>query len=119
MQLVLSEKTVQSWDNERRYAYLRAPEEHFPPEPYYYDLQGWSVIGRMENLRELRICEICVEDFSFLTECKNLRTLSLYNTNFTDCRLLLKLPKLKYIDLRSCRLIHKEVLKKLHVECEL
>ncbi len=119
LQLILSEKTVQSWDDKRRYAYLRAPEEHFPPEPYYYDLRGWSAIGRMENLRELRICEICVEDFSFLTECKNLRTLSLYNTNFTDCRLLLKLPKLKYIDLRSCRLIHKEVLKKLHVECEL
>lgn len=119
LQLVLSEKTVQSWDDERRYAYLRAPEEHFPPEPYYYDLRGWSAIGRMENLRELRICEICVEDFSFLTECKNLQTLSLYNTNFTDCRLLLKLPKLKYVDLRSCRLIHKEVLKKLHAECEL
>lgn len=119
LQLVLSEKTVQSWDDERRYAYLRAPEEHFPPEPYYYDLWGWSAIGRMENLRELRICEICVEDFSFLTECKNLRTLSLYNTNFTDCRLLLKLPKLKYVDLRFCSLIHKEVLKKLHAECEL
>lgn len=119
LQLVLSEKTVQSWDDERRYAYLRAPEEHFPPEPYYYDLRGWSAIGRMENLRELRICEICVEDFSFLTGCKNLQTLSLYNTNFTDCRLLLKLPKLKYVDLRSCRLIHKEVLKKLHAECEL
>lgn len=119
LQLVLSEKTVQSWDDERRCAYLRAPEEHFPPEPYYYDLRGWSAIGRMENLRELRICEICVEDFSFLTECKNLRTLSLYNTNFTDCRLLLKLPKLKYVDLRSCRLIHKEVLEKLHAECEL
>lgn len=93
--------------------------EQFPPEPYYYDLQGWSAIGCMENLRELRICEICVEDFSFLTECKNLRTLSLYNTNFTDCRLLLKLPELKYVDLRSCRLIHKEALKKLHAECEL
>ena len=119
LQLVLSEKTVQSWDDERRYAYLRAPEEHFPPEPYYYDLRGWSVIGRMENLRELRICEICVEDFSFLTECKNLRTLSLYNTNFTDCRLLRELPKLKYVDLRFCRLIHKEVLKKLHADCEL
>ena len=119
LQLILSEKTVQSWDDKRRYAYLRAPEEHFPPEPYYYDLRGWSAIGRMENLRELRICEICVEDFSFLTECKNLRTLSLYNTNFTDCRLLLKLPKLKYVDLRFCRLIHKEVLKKLHAECEL
>ncbi len=119
LQLVLSEKTVQSWDDERRYAYLRAPEEHFPPEPYYYHLQGWSAIGCMENLRELRICEICVEDFSFLTECKNLRSLSLYNTNFTDCRLLLKLPKLKYVDLRSCRLTHKEVLKKLHAECEL
>ena len=119
LQLVLSEKTVQSWDDERRYAYLRAPEEHFPPKPYYYDLRGWSAIGRMENLRELRICEICVEDFSFLTECKNLRTLSLYNTNFTDCRLLLELPKLKYVDLRSCHLIHKEVLERIHAELEL
>ncbi len=119
LHLLLSEKTVQSWDDERRYAYLRGPEEHFPPEPYYYGLQGWSAIGRMENLRELRICEICVEDFSFLAKCKNLQTLSLYNTNFTDCRLLLKLPKLKYVDLRSCRLTHKEVLKKLHAVCEL
>jgi len=119
LQLVLSEKTVQSWDNEKRLACLRAPDEHFPPEPYYYDLRGWSAIGRMENLRELRICEICVEDFSFLTECKNLRMLSLYNTNFTDCRLLLELPKLKYVDLRSCRLIHQEALKKLQAECEL
>ena len=119
LQLVLSEKTVQSWDNEKRLACLRAPDEHFPPEPYYYDLRGWAVIGGMENLRELRISEICVEDFSFLAQCKNLRTLSLYNTNFTDCRLLKGLPKLKYVDLRSCRLIHKEVLKKLHAECEL
>ncbi len=119
LQLVLSEKTVQSWEDETRCAYLRAPDEHFPPEPYYYDLRGWAVIGGMENLRELRISEICVEDFSFLAQCKNLRTLSLYNTNFTDCRLLKGLPKLKYVDLRSCRLIHKEVLKKLHAECEL
>ena len=119
LQLVLSEKTVQSWEDETRCAYLRAPDEHFPPEPYYYDLRGWAVIGGMENLRELSISEICVEDFSFLAQCKNLRTLSLYNTNFTDCRLLKELPKLKYVDLRSCRLTHKEVLKKLHAECEL
>ena len=119
IQLVLSEKTVQSWEDETRCAYLRAPDEHFPPEPYYYDLRGWAVIGGMENLRELRISEICVEDFSFLAQCKNLRTLSLYNTNFTDCRLLKELPKLRYVDLRYCRLIHKEVLKKLHAECEL
>ena len=119
LQLVLSEKTVQSWEDEARCAYLRAPDEHFPPEPYYYDLRGWAVIGGMENLRELRISEICVEDFSFLAQCKNLRTLSLYNTNFTDCRLLKGLPKLRYVDLRYCRLIHKEVLKKLHAECEL
>ena len=119
LQLVLSEKTVQSWEDETRCAYLRAPDEHFPPEPYYYDLRGWAVIGGMENLRELSISEICVEDFSFLAQCKNLRTLSLYNTNFTDCRLLKELPKLRYVDLRYCRLIHKEVLKKLHAECQL
>lgn len=119
LQLVLSEKTVQSWNDEKRRACLRAPDEHFPPKPYYYDLRGWLAIGRMQNLRELRICEICVEDFSFLTQCKNLRTLSLYNTNFTDCRLLQELPNLKYVDLRSCRLIHKEALKILRAKCEL
>ena len=119
LQLVLSEKTVQSRDDEKRRACLRAPDEHFPPKPYYYDLRGWSAIGRMQNLRELKICEICVEDFSFLTQCKNLRTLSLYNTNFTDCRLLQELPNLKYVDLRSCRLIHKEALKILRAKCEL
>jgi len=117
--LFLSEKTVSSWDDERRWAYLRAPGEHVPPAPYYFDLRDWSAIGRMVKLRELRICSICVEDFSFLAQCRELRILSLYNTNFTDCRLLLELPKLKSVDLRLCRLEHMEILKELHLECEL
>lgn len=119
LSLILSEKTVSRWDDERRQVYLRAPDEHMPPAPYYFDLRDWSVIGRMGKLQELRISSICVEDFSFLAQCKELRTLSLYNTNFTDCRLLSELPKLKKVDLRLCRLEHKEVLEQLHLECEL
>ena len=38
---------------------------------------------------------------------------SLCNTNFSDCRLLLKLPKLKKVDLSLCRLEHEDVLETL------
>ena len=105
---------VKNWSDSDRVAWLRSPEEHAPPAPYYYDLQDWSAIGRMPCLRELRMAEMCVEDFSFLTQCKELRILSLVNTNFTDCRLLLKLPNLKSVDLRLCHLIHTEMLENLH-----
>lgn len=117
--LFLNDKTVHSWDNERCHVCIRAPGEHCPPPPYYFDLSDWSAIGRMESLRHLKISEICVEDFSFLTQCKKLRTLSLYNTNFSDCRLLLELPDLRSVDLRLCHLTHQEVLNELNAECEL
>lgn len=120
LELFLRDYTVKSWNDQDRTAWLQEPEEHAPPKPYYYDLRDWSAIGQMSSLRELRIAEICVEDFSFLTACKELRTLSLYNTNFTDCRLLLDLPKLKSVDLRQCRLTHTEVLTGLFLEeCDL
>lgn len=113
LELFLRDAVVKNWSDSDRVAWLRAPEEHAPPAPYYYDLQDWSAIGRMPHLRELRMAEMCVEDFSFLTQCKELRILSLYNTNFTDCRLLLGLPKLKSVDLRNCHLTHTEVLEDL------
>ena len=120
LELLLRDYTVKTWNNQDRTAWLHEPEEHAPPKPYYYDLRDWSAIGRMTSLRELRIAEICVEDFSFLSKCKELRTLSLYNTNFTDCRLLLDLPELKSVDLRQCRLTHTEVLDGLSLEeCDL
>ena len=67
----------------------------------------------MCNLKRLVIEQLCIEDFSFLEECKNVETLSLCNTNFSDCRLLLKLPKLKKVDLSLCRLEHEDALETL------
>ena len=69
----------------------------------------------MPNLQTLRIENLIVDDFSFLSKCKNLKMLSLYNTNFTDCRMLLKLPKLEEVDLRFCSLEHEEVLQTLDI----
>lgn len=119
LRLCLNQNTVRAWDEKERRAVLRCPEIHCPPPPYYYDLHNWSAVGRMPNLRSLIIAELCVDDFSFLTQCKNIQTLSLYNTNFTDCRLLLEMPKLKTVDLRLCRLTHKEALDNLSLDCQL
>lgn len=119
LRLELSDKTVLSWDDENRRVTLRPPDEHPLPAPYYYDLHDWSAISRMSSLRDLRITTMAVEDFSFLQHCQELRTLSLYNTNFTDCRLLLALPKLKNVDLRLCRLTHTEALQNRRLNYEL
>lgn len=85
------------------------------PASFYLDPADWSIIEKMPNLQTLRIENLIVDDFSFLPKCKNLKVLSLYNTNFTDCRLLLELPKLKEADLRFCPLKHEEVLQSLDI----
>ena len=90
LRLVLEEKTVLRWHDEERWAVLRPPGDHYPRSPIYFALGDWSAIGRMPSLRSLTISGICVEDFSFLSRCKNLQTLSLYNTNFSDCRQTVK-----------------------------
>lgn len=96
--------------------YLKKPEEYgHPDRTYRYDIHDWSAIGRMKNLKVLKIEQICVEDFSFLTRCQNLQKLSLYNTNFSDCRLLQGLPKLTFVDLRYCKLEHVEALEGIEV----
>ncbi|MCI8861484.1 MAG: hypothetical protein HFI20_03225 [Lachnospiraceae bacterium] len=97
--------------------YIYPPSEYFPPEPYYYDLHDWSIIGKMAGLRTLAIENIFVDDFSFLRYCKNVRRLSLYGTNFSDCRLLLEMPNLKEADLHLCPLEHEEILDALPVSC--
>ena len=85
------------------------------PSSFYLDPADWSIIEEMPNLQTLRIENLIVDDFSFLSKCKNLKMLSLYNTNFTDCRMLLKLPKLEEVDLRFCPLEHEEVLQTLDI----
>ncbi len=110
MSLRLYHATVRHWDDEERVAEIFAPDEYPLPEPFYYSMDDWSAIGLMKNLKRLTISQICVEDFSFLTQCESLEQLSLYNTNFSDCRLLLQISKLKNADLRLCKLEHTEVL---------
>ncbi len=126
LKLVPTEKNIREWnvsilksdlrkskENGSRKIIMESPCKEFPPDPYYFDLHDWSAIRRMPNLTALIIEQICVDDFSFLASCKNVQKLSLRNTNFTDCRLLLGLPKLKSVDLRVCHLTHTEVLEDL------
>lgn len=116
--LMLDRTTVGHWDDEARTVVLLPPDEMPLPKPFYYSMEDWSAIGRMKNLKNLFIWEICVEDFSFLPKCQSLTNLYLNNTNFTDCRLLLKLPKLKQVELSLCRLEHTEVLKSAPFTCQ-
>lgn len=116
LKLQLTGNTIQS-QKVSRSAYLLPPGDHFPPEPYYFDLHDWSAIGHMPALRTLVIEKIYVDDFSFLTQCKHVQKLSLYGTNFSDCRLLLEMPHLKEADLRFCPLEHEEVLETLPLRC--
>ena len=73
--------------------------------------EDFSAIGHKDNLhtllfgtpRSMSIPAVLVQDFSFLTRCKNLKKLDLRFTNFTDCALLLQLPALKQVQLPSRR----------------
>lgn len=92
---------------------VNSPSGYRVAKPYYYDFHDWSVIGQMTKLQTLVIKGVYIDDFSFLTSCKNLRKLDLYNTNFSDCRLLLELPNLKEVNLIFCPLEHTEILQDL------
>ena len=139
LKLELNYKTALRYDGDL--VYIRPLDDHFPPEPCYYDLSDWSMIGKMANLqslyidriliddpnfwpmlaklpklRSLRIQNTQVGDFSFLPHCKELRNVSFYNTNFADCRLLLDLSKLQESDIRFCPLEHREALDGVSIE---
>ena len=136
LKVQLHYKTVREYQGDT--AYLRPPEAIPPPPPYYFDLSSWSAIGRMTalqslcieqidvedpglwpllaglpHLRNLRLRDVQVGDFSFLPACRALRSVSFYHTDFSDCRLLLNLPKLQEADLRFCPLEHREALEEL------
>lgn len=96
-------------------AYIKTPVNL--PENFYWNVHDWSVIGKMTNLSMLGIESIYIEDFSFLNECKNIRALNLSQTNFSDCRIFLKMPNLKEVWLYHCSLEHVEVLEKLNLKC--
>jgi len=132
-------KTALRYDGDL--VYIRLLDEHFPPSPCYYDLSDWSIIGKMENLQSLHIDRILIEDpnlwpllaklpklrdlriqntrvgdFSFLPHCKELKSVSFYNTDFSDSRLLLELPKLQEGDVRFCPLEHRGVLNSVSIK---
>ena len=48
---------------------------------------------------------------------QNIRALNLSQTNFSDCRIFLKMPNLKEVWLYNCALEHVEVLEKLNLKC--
>lgn len=74
----------------------------------------FSLIGHLPNLQALFLWGMVLEDFSFLSQCKELLYLNLWDTNFTDCRLLAKLPSLRYVCLpKRGELKYLEVLEEV------
>ena len=75
---------------------------------------NFTLLGELPNLEYLRIARVELGDWSFLAQCKKLRSLILPDTDFTDCRLLLELPLLEKVALPPKRkLQHREVLDTL------
>ena len=111
LSLELNSRTVSQWDDENRTVTIFAPDNFPLPAPYRYDLSDWSAIGRMSKLKNLSVSRIFIDDYSFLTRCVSLEKIFFYNTNFSDCRLLLKLPKLKSVEFHLCNLENTNALK--------
>ena len=57
--------------------------------------------------------DICAEYDELLVGLKNLQQLDLPNTGFSDCSILLQLPKLKRVNLAHCNLQNEDVLQQL------
>ncbi len=79
----------------------------------------FSCIGEMPNLHTLVFSNFkrdifFVNDFSFLNKCKKLRKLDLQNTNFSDCEVLLHMPKLQQVFLPEKKeMFHTEAIEEL------
>lgn len=107
---------------------------------FYYSPGDWTAIGRMKKLKVLKIENLAINDFSFLTNLtnlqklnlsgtnfsqdellvglKNLQQLDLPNTGFSDCSILLQLPKLKRVNLAHCNLQNEDVLQQLTADIQ-
>jgi len=59
LELLLRDAVVKRWDNWERTAWLREPEEHAPPAPYYYDLRECRLTHReaLERLQGVSVQE--------------------------------------------------------------
>ena len=74
----------------------------------------FSLIGEMAKLKQLCLHDVAIDDYSFLTGCRELSTLDLQDTNFSDCRILAELSTLKKVVLPAySQLQHTEVLEQL------
>lgn len=94
--------------------YSRSTSGYISPDWMVRRPGDFSLIGEMTGLQQLRIANVELDDFSFLAKCKNLVSLDLEHTNFSDCRLLAGLSKLERVLLPPRRTLrHKEVLDHL------
>lgn len=59
--------------------------------------EDFSLIGELPNLQALLLWGVYLEDFSFLSNCRELLYLNLWDTNFSDCKLLAQLPFLSVV----------------------
>ena len=62
--------------------------------------------------------DICAEYDELLVGLKNLQQLDLPNTGFSDCSILLQLPKLKRVNLAHCNLQNEDVLQQLTADIQ-
>lgn len=94
----------------------------------YHDFPDWaeptagdfSILGMLENMHTLHFPNvpgrdpIQVDDFSFLVRCQKLKRLDVACTTFSDCSILLQLPRLSYVRLPPReQLTHPEALEQL------
>lgn len=92
----------------------QSTEGYLTPRWLTEERGDFSLLGELPNLEYLRIARVELGDWSFLTRCKELRTLIVQDTDFADCRLLLELPLLEKVSLPPKRkLQHREVLDAL------
>lgn len=108
-------KKIKRLDGERSYYAGRNDYDTGGFPRWLVEKEGdFTLIGEMTNLRHLRFAKVAISDFSFLAGCRNLQVLDLQKTNFTDCRILAKLPALREVSLPLERsLKHTDILQTL------
>ena len=107
---------IKSLDSRRRnYSAVKKVDDVRLPSWLVLKENDFSLIGEMAKLKQLSLHDVAIEDYSFLTGCRNLDTLDLQDTSFSDCRLLAGLPALKKVILPAySQLKHTEVLEQLN-----
>lgn len=72
----------------------------------------WSIVGNLSKLEKLEFPHVCIENFSFLLKCKQLKYLDLGETNFYEGAYLEFLENLKVLVLPPAEITDFSFLKK-------